>query len=155
MQTLLLSLESETRMGALSVLPEERGRVIGTATLGITNEEEGLPLVCCFSRDGKTIAVASRSILFLDTANLSTVGHIEDPSLPEGDLITAMAWTKDDGCVVTASDGSDPGRIVLWDALSFQLLRVIKSQYPRQPICGAYSTLGFWDEYLHSNQVAQ
>ncbi|KAJ3328780.1 hypothetical protein HDU76_009314, partial [Blyttiomyces sp. JEL0837] len=74
-------------------------------------------------------------------------GAGRDPDLPEGDVITAIAWTKSDGCIVTASDGAEPGRLVLWDADSFTLLRIIKTQYPRQPVSSSYSTLGFWDEY--------
>ncbi|KAJ3104296.1 hypothetical protein HDU97_009372 [Phlyctochytrium planicorne] len=110
-------------------------------------DEEGCPLVCCFSRDGAQLAVASRSILVIDAATLSRRGIGIDPELPEGDVITAVAWTKENGCIVTASDGSEPGRIVLWDADSYALLRVIKAQYPRQPVASSYRTMGFWDEY--------
>ncbi|KAJ3073363.1 hypothetical protein HDU98_001712 [Podochytrium sp. JEL0797] len=135
--------------GSGAVLPGGRGRMVGTAVVNVEVEEEGMPLVCCFSRTGKGMVVAARTVVFLNTRSLETVGRAVDPGLPGEDLITAVAWTKDDGCVVTASDGSEPGRIVLWDALSFSLLRVIKSQYPRQPICTAFSTIGFWDEYRH------
>ncbi|KAJ3132458.1 NUAK SNF1-like kinase 1 [Physocladia obscura] len=130
-----------------SVLPKERGKLFNRINVKIEDDEVGMPLVCCFSRSGKSIAVASRSLTFYSTSDLTLLGHVVDPTLPEGDIITAVTWTKDDGCIVTASDGSEPGRIVLWDAHSFSLLRVVKSQYPRQPICWAYSTIGFWDEY--------
>ncbi|KAJ3101685.1 hypothetical protein HDU96_009904 [Phlyctochytrium bullatum] len=110
-------------------------------------DEEGCPLVCCFSRDGSQIAIACRSILIVDAATLSRRGIGVDPELPEGDVFTAIAWTKENGCIVTASDGAEPGRIVLWDADSYALLRVIKAQYPRQPIASSYRTMGFWDEY--------
>ncbi|KAJ3238719.1 hypothetical protein HDU81_007299 [Chytriomyces hyalinus] len=132
---------------ATAVLPEERSRLRRQCLLEINEDEQQMPLTCCFSRSGKMIAVASRSLTFLKTTDLSQLRRVDDPSLPEGDIITAIAWTKDDGCVVTASDGSEPGRIVLWDAGSFTVLRAIKSQYPRQPVCTSYSTMGFWDEY--------
>ncbi|KAJ3251999.1 hypothetical protein HDU77_005497 [Chytriomyces hyalinus] len=132
---------------ATAVLPEERSRLRRQCVLEINEDEQQMPLTCCFSRSGKMIAVASRSLTFLKTTDLSQLRRAEDPSLPDGDIITAIAWTKDDGCVVTASDGSEPGRIVLWDAGSFTVLRAIKSQYPRQPVCTSYSTMGFWDEY--------
>ncbi|KAJ3357529.1 NUAK SNF1-like kinase 1, partial [Entophlyctis luteolus] len=131
----------------MSVVPDERAKLLAFAIVDLSDEEQGLPLVCSFSRGGKALVVASRSLVFYNTAGLSLAGSAMDPSLPEGDIITAIAWTKDDGCVVTASDGAEPGRIVLWDAGSFSFLRVIKSQYPRQPICSAFSTIGFWDEY--------
>ncbi|KAJ3211260.1 hypothetical protein HDU67_004656 [Dinochytrium kinnereticum] len=111
------------------------------------SDEEGCPLVCCFSRDGAQLAIASRSILVVDAATLNRRGIGVDPELPEGDVFTAIAWTKENGCIVTASDGAEPGRIVLWDADSYALLRVIKAQYPRQPIASSFRTMGFWDEY--------
>ncbi|KAJ3192491.1 NACHT domain- and WD repeat-containing protein 1 [Irineochytrium annulatum] len=124
------------RLLAKGVLPEDE-----------SGEDEGNPLVCAFSRSGNEIAIASRTILVVSTQNLSQCGMGTDPDLPEGDVITAISWTKDDGCIVTASDGAEPGRIALWDAVSFTLLRVIKAQYPRQPISSSFRTMGFWDEY--------
>ena len=110
-------------------------------------EDEGNPVVCCFSRRGDQIAVASRSIAIVDgnTLAIKKIGH--DPQLPEGDVITAIAWTRHDGCIVTASDGQEAGRIVLWDTDSFSLLKVITTQYPRQPVATSNSIIGFWDEY--------
>ncbi|KAI8616410.1 WD40-repeat-containing domain protein [Chytriomyces sp. MP71] len=145
MQSSLMLFEVDYKSTA--VLPEHRSRLRRVTVLDLPREEQQMPLTCSFSRSGRMIAVAARSLMFVQTSDLALVRCVEDPSLPEGDIITAIAWTKDDGCVVTASDGSEPGRIVLWDAGSFSLLRAIKSQYPRQPICTSYATMGFWDEY--------
>ncbi|KAJ1554878.1 NACHT domain- and WD repeat-containing protein 1, partial [Cladochytrium tenue] len=110
-------------------------------------QEEEVALTCAFSRRGDLIAVAGRDLLVVGGFDFSRKGVGKDPELPAGDAITAIAWTKGDGCIVTASDGEEPGRLVLWDADSFALLRVIRTQYPRQPIASSYATLGFWDEY--------
>jgi WD40 repeat protein len=111
------------------------------------DDEEEYPLICVFSRRGHQILLAGRSIVSLDGNTLERKGVGKDPELPEGDVITAAAWSKEDGCIVTSSDGQEPGRLVLWNADTFTVLRVIKTQYPRQPIASSYGTLGFWDEY--------
>ncbi|KAI9350231.1 hypothetical protein BDR26DRAFT_1003855 [Obelidium mucronatum] len=109
--------------------------------------ELGVPLTVAFSRKGDQIAVGSRSIAFLDGKTLSIKRVGRDPTLPEGDLITALAWTARDGCIVSTSDGSQPGRIGLWDAGSLTLLKVIQSNLnPRQPIASSFNGLCFWDE---------
>ncbi|KAI9362480.1 hypothetical protein DFJ73DRAFT_812542 [Zopfochytrium polystomum] len=110
-------------------------------------QDEEVPLTCAFSRRGDQVAIAGRSLLVVGGFDFGRRGVGHDPDLPPGDVITAIAWTKGDGCIVTASDGEEPGRLVLWDADSFALLRVIRTQYPRQPVAASYATLGFWDEY--------
>ncbi|KAJ3012870.1 UNVERIFIED_CONTAM: hypothetical protein HDU68_000983 [Siphonaria sp. JEL0065] len=109
--------------------------------------ELGVPLTVAYSRKGDQIAVGSRSIVFLDSKDLTVKRVGRDPTLPAGDLITALAWTARDGCIVSASDGSQPGRIGLWDAGSLSLLKVIQSNLnPRQPITSSFNGLAFWDE---------
>ncbi|KAJ3066681.1 hypothetical protein HDU98_010025 [Podochytrium sp. JEL0797] len=109
--------------------------------------EQGVPLAVAYSRKGDQIAVGARSIVFLDGFDLSIKKVGRDPTLPEGDLITAVAWTAKDGCIVSASDGSQPGRIGLWDAGSLTLLKVIPATMnPRQPVTCSFNMLGFWDE---------
>ncbi|KAJ3137431.1 hypothetical protein HK100_000644 [Physocladia obscura] len=109
--------------------------------------EQGVPLVCSFSRKGDKIAVGGRSVVLLDGMDLTIKKVGRDPTLPEGDLITIIAWTAKDGCVITASDGSMPGRISLWNANSLTLLKVLETKNnPRQPIMAAYSSFSFWDE---------
>ncbi|KAJ3201658.1 hypothetical protein HDU82_007951 [Entophlyctis luteolus] len=108
--------------------------------------EEGVALVCSFSRAGTQIAVAGRSVVIMDAMDLEIQKVGRDPTLPQGDLITFIAWTAKDGCIVTASDGSMPGRLGLWDAKSLILLRVVENSNPRQPIGSTFSTFGFWDE---------
>ncbi|KAJ3346507.1 hypothetical protein HDU83_002906 [Entophlyctis luteolus] len=109
--------------------------------------EHGFALVCSFSRAGTLIAVAGRSLVIMDAMDLEIHQVGRDHALPEGDLITGIAWTAQDGCVVTASDGKMPGRLGLWDAKSLILLKVVDTTLnPRKPICSTSSTFGFWDE---------
>ncbi|KAI8614997.1 hypothetical protein BC830DRAFT_335801 [Chytriomyces sp. MP71] len=109
--------------------------------------EDGVPLVCAFSRKGTQIAVGARSLALLDGSDLSVKKIGRDATLPENDLITAIAWNSTDGCIVAASDGEQPGRIGVWDAVSMNLLQVIKClEHPRQPIASAFNKIGFWDE---------
>ncbi|KAJ3405897.1 hypothetical protein HDU80_000607 [Chytriomyces hyalinus] len=108
--------------------------------------EEGVPLVASFSRTGHLIAVGARSCVILDGRDLTVKKIGVDSTLSANDLITAIAWTNNDGCIVTASDGAEPGRIGLWDAESVTLLQVIQASDPRQPIASAFNTLAFWDE---------
>ncbi|KAI9362101.1 hypothetical protein DFJ73DRAFT_13009 [Zopfochytrium polystomum] len=129
-----------------SVIADADGEVQDNGDDG-EGEEEEVPLTCAFSRRGDQLAIAGRAILVLGGFDFARRGVGRDPDLPPGDVITAIAWTKGDGCIVTASDGEEPGRLVLWDADSFALLRIIRTQYPRQPVAASYATLGFWDEY--------
>ncbi|KAJ3406370.1 hypothetical protein HDV05_006024, partial [Chytridiales sp. JEL 0842] len=111
------------------------------------DDEADYPLICVFSRSGTKVLAAGRSMVCMDGSTLETLAVGLDSELPEGDVITAAAWTKEDGCIVTSSDGQEPGRLVLWNAMNFSVIRVIKTQYPRQPFTSSYSHLGFWDEY--------
>ncbi|KAJ1549003.1 hypothetical protein HK405_011421 [Cladochytrium tenue] len=68
-----------------------------------------------------------------------------DADLPIGDKIKVVAWTRGDSCIVSASDGQIPGRLILWDSGTLAQLRVIDPQLPRSPVAVSASAIGFWD----------
>ena len=118
----------------------------GELVLDENDQEDGSSVVCSFSRDGSLLAISTRSVSIYNASDLSFCRSGVDPDLTDGDVVTALVWTKGDNFIVTASDGDAPGRVVIWDARSMAIIRIVDEDFPRQPIAVSLGTIGFWDE---------